>query len=263
MRASDPVEDSSTGEGGPLDPGRQKHHVTPAYSHRGSEATGTFEIDVDVRGWSIQALQWLIIFGALGLLIGGAKWWSSRHEATIAGLATAPPPVTRPAPAAETNGDGTTASMAPQGAPVAGAPVASEPADYGSSTMPSAVPQMPDGSIPDPSGSGDLVAAPAGAAPDTIDVLTVRAPADVPYPRRIHDVTPEVPEGASVRRGIAVLTLLIDTGGDVAEVELLRSVDPLLDEAAIAAAWQWKFEPTLHDGRPVVVRSNFTVRFGY
>ncbi|MCH7825465.1 MAG: energy transducer TonB, partial [Acidobacteria bacterium] len=42
-----------------------------------------------------------------------------------------------------------------------------------------------------------------------------------------------------------------------------RGLDPELDAAAVAAARLWKFEPTMHQGRPVAVRGNFTVTFGY
>jgi len=263
MRASDPVEDSSKGQLVPLDRSRQPHHATPVYAHRDAESTGALELDVDVRGWSTQAFQWLIIFAVLGLLIGGAKWWNARQDAAIARLVAVPPPSTTPAAPADGNGDGTTAAVAPDGEGSHAAPADSEPTAYGSSEPQPVVPQMPDGSAVDPAASDDFAAGTIGAAAGTIDVPMVRAPADVPYPRRVRDVAPEIPAGAAVRRGIAVLTLLIDTAGDVAEVELLRGLDPALDEAAIAAAWQWKFEPTLRDGQPVAVRSNFTVRFGY
>lgn len=261
MRASNPVEESRGREVVPLGRNLPEHHATPVYAHGNEEGTGAFEIRVDVRGWSVQALQWLIIFAVLGLLIGGAKWWSPHEEAAIAPLVTAPPPATTTTAPAE--GDRTTADVAPDPGSFGEAPAESREAAFASSTAPAALPQMPDGSVTHRPASDELAAPTAGAAAGTIDAPTVRAPADLPYPRRIHDVTPEVPEGAAVRRGIAVLTLLIDTSGDVAEVELLRSLDPVLDEAAIAAAWQWKFEPTLRDGQPVAVRSNFTVRFGH
>ena len=91
----------------------------------------------------------------------------------------------------------------------------------------------------------------------------MRAPSEVPYPRRIYDVQPQVPSNAAATRGIAVLSLLIDIAGNVAEVEILRSLNPALDAAATEAARQWKFVPTMRQGQPVAVRGNFTVRFGY
>lgn len=249
-----------------IDRSSAQHNATPVYAQRDDEGTGVFDIEVDVRGWSAQALQWLIIFTVLGLLIGGAKWWNARQDAAIARLVSAPPPITTPA---QPNGgddpdgtaiDGTTADgTAADAGSYAGTPAAT----HGPSVADPPFPQSPDGSTPGSTGDDLVAASSPGSAAGTIDVPTVRAPADVPYPRRIHDVTPQVPDGAAVRRGIAVLTLLIDTAGNVAEVELLRGLDPALDEAAIAAAWQWKFEPTRRNGRPVAVRSNFTVRFGY
>ena len=97
--------------------------------------------------------------------------------------------------------------------------------------------------------------------PRPLAVEAVRAPADVPYPAKTVSFDPVVPKSATAKQGVVILALLIDTGGNVVGVEVLRGVDPLLDGAAIDAAWRWKFEPTVADGRAVPVTANFSVPF--
>ena len=46
----------------------------------------------------------------------------------------------------------------------------------------------------------------------------------------------------------------------MSDVEVLRSV-PLLDEAAVAAVRQWRYEPTLVDGEPVSILMTLTINF--
>jgi TonB family protein len=60
-----------------------------------------------------------------------------------------------------------------------------------------------------------------------------------------------VPGGLEVR---------IDDTGPVVEARVVRSI-PLLDDAAIAAARQWQFEPAVIDGRPVPVKLTMVMSF--
>jgi TonB family protein len=279
MRAADPVQNLGTAEVVHLDRTVGSHRPSPVYAQRRDGAledlSGTFELEIDVRSASTQLYQWLIIFAVLGLVIGGAKWWSAREGAAIAALAAAPSALSTTqqqaggAPRSPSD-DGTVSAVDPGAAgPLAGMPAGRSAGDPASARAPgqeastdvltSADGTAAPGEAAPPDAPAQLVAAPA----ITGDVRTVRAPADVPYPRRIEGIDPDLPEGAGVQRGIAVLALLIDARGNVVEAELLRNVDPALDDAALTAARQWKFEPTVHDGRPVAVRSNFTVRFGY
>ena len=46
----------------------------------------------------------------------------------------------------------------------------------------------------------------------------------------------------------------------VGDIEVLKSV-PELDEAAIAAVEQWRYEPTLVDGVPVPISMTMTINF--
>ena len=90
----------------------------------------------------------------------------------------------------------------------------------------------------------------------------VRAGGDVRAPVKLVDVRPVVPE-AAVRagvKGVVILELTIDQDGVVQEARVLRSV-PLLDQAAVDAARQWRFEPTQLNGQPVPVIMTATVPF--
>lgn len=75
----------------------------------------------------------------------------------------------------------------------------------------------------------------------------VRVGGGVPAPRKIYDEAPVYPPVALEARvqGVVVIETIIERTGDVGEVRLLRSV-PLLDQAALEAVRQWKYEPRPH-----------------
>ena len=81
-------------------------------------------------------------------------------------------------------------------------------------------------------------------------------------PRLVTKVDPQYPEEAQRDQveGNVGLQVIIDTEGNVESASVLRSV-PLLDDAAIAAVKQWKYEPATLDGRPVRVRYTVIVNF--
>jgi protein TonB len=60
--------------------------------------------------------------------------------------------------------------------------------------------------------------------------------------------------------GVVILEATIDAGGQVQAVQLLRSA-PLLDQAALEAVRQWRYEPATLNGEPVPVIMTITVRF--
>ena len=90
----------------------------------------------------------------------------------------------------------------------------------------------------------------------------IRIGGDVPPPRKIHDVPPVYPPAARTAgvQGRVIMEATIDPSGEVGDIEVLQSV-PELDEAAIAAAEQWRFEPTLVDGVAVPVSMTLTISF--
>jgi protein TonB len=254
MRAADPVENSGTADAVRIDEPDPPHHPQPVYAGGADDAAlATLSLEVDLRAWPSQLAQWLVVFAFLGLLIGGAKWWDRRPADGPDGL-VASSAVTGPAPQAQTAAVGAGTPPAGSSSPTTASVMA--PA----SDAPGIAAATRTARAPVPVGGGQRA---TEAATPSFRAPLVRAPSDVPYPRRIHDVQPQVPSNAAATRGIAVLSVLIDIAGNVAEVEILRSLNPALDAAATEAARQWKFEPTTRRGHPVAVRGNFTVRFGY
>ena len=76
----------------------------------------------------------------------------------------------------------------------------------------------------------------------------------------VEPVYPEIARRAGVS-GVVILEAVIDPNGNVTDINVLRSI-PLLDEAAMDAVRQWKYEPTLLNGVPVPIVMTVTVRFG-
>src|SRR5262245_36703698 len=99
---------------------------------------------------------------------------------------------------------------------------------------------------------------PAAQAP----LAPVRVGGPIAPPRKIKDVKPVYPVEAQQARvqGVVIVELTIGPDGKVREVAVLRSI-PLSDAAAVEAARQWEFTPTLLNGVPVSVILTATVNF--
>jgi len=71
-------------------------------------------------------------------------------------------------------------------------------------------------------------------------------------PQKVHDVLPVYPESARQAgvSGAVLVELTVGIDGRVTAAKVLRSV-PSLDQAAIDAVLQWRYEPELLDGKPV------------
>jgi TonB family protein len=84
----------------------------------------------------------------------------------------------------------------------------------------------------------------------------------VPVPKKVKDFKPKYPPQAIAQgiRGIVILDLVIDAAGAVESVSVIRSV-PGLDDAAVAAAHQWRYEPVKVGGRPTRVRMTVPITF--
>ena len=90
----------------------------------------------------------------------------------------------------------------------------------------------------------------------------IRVGGQIKQPKKLKDVAPVYPDIAKQARvqGIVILEAIIDPQGSVTNVRVLRSI-PLLDNAAIAAVKQWRYEPTLLNGVPVPIVMTVTVNF--
>jgi TonB family protein len=96
----------------------------------------------------------------------------------------------------------------------------------------------------------------------TVGHKILRVGTGISAPRKIVDVRPVYPEAAKAQdvQGVVILELRIDLDGSVKDATVVRSI-PLLDDAALAAARQWKFQPTLLNGAPVEMIMTTTVNF--
>lgn len=61
-------------------------------------------------------------------------------------------------------------------------------------------------------------------------------------------------------QGVVVAEIVINEDGLVSDARIVRSI-PLLDEAALKAVMNWRYDPTLVNGKPVPIRSTVTVNF--
>ena len=99
--------------------------------------------------------------------------------------------------------------------------------------------------------------------PQPVDgVQPVRIGGNIKAPTKIHHVNPEYPQEALDARvsGVVIVEAMVDAQGDVRSAKVLRSI-PLLDQAAIDAVEQWRFEPTFLNGQAVPVIMTVTVNF--
>ncbi len=62
-------------------------------------------------------------------------------------------------------------------------------------------------------------------------------------------------------QAVAVLWVVLDTDGTVKNVRIARPAGMGLDEEAVAAVQNWKFNPAMKDGQPVAVHINVEVNF--
>ena len=81
----------------------------------------------------------------------------------------------------------------------------------------------------------------------------VRVGGSVGAAKKIHDVAAIYPE--SMRQsgvsGVVILEITIERDGSVRSAKVLRGLAPAIDQAALDAAKQWKYEPVLLNGAPV------------
>lgn len=102
------------------------------------------------------------------------------------------------------------------------------------------------------------------ATPGVPKPTPVRVGGNVKAPMKLVDVKPVYPASmrAAGRTGVVPLEALIGTDGNVVFARVLSaSVHPDFADAAVEAVRQWKFSPTLLNGKPVEVLMSVTVDF--
>jgi protein TonB len=128
--------------------------------------------------------------------------------------------------------------------------------EMGRSLESTEVPLPPAGTILDP--------LPPPPPPPVVEEAPVR-PWEVGLrePKKLFSVDPRYPELAARAAvgGTVILEIVVDRSGSVSRVTVLRPAPLGMTEEAVAAVRQWRYEPSLLNGRPIEVVITVTVRF--
>lgn len=82
-------------------------------------------------------------------------------------------------------------------------------------------------------------------------------------PALLHQITPQFPPAVRERvaKGTVVVKYFVDATGRVRLPAVISATDPELGAAAVAAMRQWRYEPPLIDGRPVIALERHSFEF--
>lgn len=224
------------------------------------------------RGWVAAALAVLLVALPVG-------WWMTREplvrERPPVELASEQPwhpgAVLFPAPVESRPATPTTGVSAPPGTPPAAdlelqrAAVEPSPPPVETTTTRLRVDVL----VPPPSAPAaataalDVAAAAAAETPLDDSPPGVVAPDVVTPPVLIRYLSPGYPAAARAAQleGDVVLEAVVGLDGRVQEVRVLRSLHPLLDDAARQAVRQYEYSPGRRNGTPEVARVRTTVSF--
>jgi TonB family protein len=85
----------------------------------------------------------------------------------------------------------------------------------------------------------------------------------VTLPKVIKQVRAQYPSTDIREQGTVTMECVVQSDGKVGEVTVVQSLEPRLDEAAVAALKQWEFEPGTRNGEPVAVRVAVEMAFSW
>ena len=111
--------------------------------------------------------------------------------------------------------------------------------------------------------SGPLTAQSVDPAANTEEGEVLKPVNGVIPPHAIYMPEPEYSKKARKAKlqGTVVLSIIINANGEVHEITVEKSLGLGLDEKAIEAVRQWRFEPAMKDGKPVAVRVHVQTSF--
>lgn len=103
----------------------------------------------------------------------------------------------------------------------------------------------------------------AGVAREALPAGTYRVGGGVTAPVLVFKKEPAYTEDARAGKVQGPVTLMVDIGPDgvARNFQVVRSLEPGLDQKAIEAVQQWQFKPGTKDGQPVTVRATIEVNF--
>ncbi len=83
------------------------------------------------------------------------------------------------------------------------------------------------------------------------------------FPRPIYQPVPEYDDKARKKKieGTVTLSVIVTKEGRTADIKVVKTLTPGLDQQAIKAVSRWKFEPVAQDGQACPMRMNVEVSF--
>jgi TonB family protein len=83
------------------------------------------------------------------------------------------------------------------------------------------------------------------------------------HPRAIYQPTPDYDEKARKKKieGMVTLSIIVTKDGQPADIKVVKSLTPGLDQQAVKAVSRWRFEPAAQDGQPCPMRIAVQVSF--
>jgi TonB family protein len=82
-------------------------------------------------------------------------------------------------------------------------------------------------------------------------------------PRLVHQVMPRHVKGSQGFRvgGVVVVGLVVTSKGLPKDVHVVKSLDKEVDQSAVDAVREWRFDPAKKDDKPVAVNVSVEIRF--
>jgi TonB family protein len=80
-------------------------------------------------------------------------------------------------------------------------------------------------------------------------------------PRVTHQVAPEHPARGFRISGTVLIGLIVTSKGEPDDVHVIRSLEKDVDQSAVDAVKQWRFDPATKDSKPVAVKISVEIRF--
>jgi TonB family protein len=83
------------------------------------------------------------------------------------------------------------------------------------------------------------------------------------FPHPIYQPGPEYDDKARKKKieGTVTLSVIVTKEGGTADIKVIKTLTPGLDQQAIKAVSRWKFEPVAQDGQACPMRMNVEVSF--
>ena len=83
------------------------------------------------------------------------------------------------------------------------------------------------------------------------------------FPHPTYQPEPEYDDKARKKKieGVVTLSVIVTKEGRTADIKVIKTLTPGLDQQAIKSVSRWRFEPVTQDGQPCPMRLNVQVQF--